>query len=174
MTAKRISRADYETKTLAALTEQYATKEILASIERFKRPPSAKRRPPINLGALAAVWVSVEWKRDQSHTGRRHPVTRACQLVAEALKGVVPAGGDASATVAKPVKWQQIKAEHGKAERLAEDDEFYRARLERNLAEARASLWPEDDYIPLRFVGGAELTGWLLATDRLERPKRVA
>jgi hypothetical protein len=155
-----ISRRDFETKALAALVKDHSRGEILAAIDSYT-PPSNKRRPKHNAGNLHAIWVAVEWKRDQSKNGGRHSVKRACELLAEDLKSIKPE----SPTVARSPGWSRLKARHHDAETIAQGDTAFKKLLSESLAEKRATLHPDDELIPMILVGDGELIGWLRFSD---------
>ncbi len=129
---------------------------------------SARRRgrPAHGSGNLLAVYVAVEWKRDQSKSGRRHSVKRACELLASEIESLSPnTTGDATTIAADPQGWSRIKDLHRQAILRAREDGEFRDLLASQLEEIRRSSWSGDELVPALFVGGCPISMWLRFSD---------
>lgn len=166
MSTKRISRKDAETTPLIQLMRLHSDAEITEALKRYRRPPSKKRRTKLNEGHWLAVWVAVEWKRDQAKIGR-HSVKRASVLLAEELESSEPvAVKKPVATVTPSPAWSRISGIHRAAEVKAKSDASFRKRLDADLSRLKNTLWPDDEVLPAIFVGGEELAMWVVYSDK--------
>lgn len=164
-----ISRRDFENKALAVLLQDHSRDEILSAIDSYA-PPSNKRRPKHNPGNLVAIWVAIEWKRDQAKNGARHSIKRGCELLAVELKSIQPG----SPNVARPPGSSRLRTLHGEAEAIAKRDHTFRKLLVDSLAEKRKTLWPGDELLPMILIGGPSATGWFVFSDEETSPTIVA
>jgi hypothetical protein len=162
----KVTRQEFDTKPLADLASEHTRAEIIAALESFGcKPPSDGGRTMNNAGGHIAIWVAVEQRCMQME---KRSELAACRLVADDMKGLEKwkkGLGPGDVTINKPPGAARIRQIHGEAKNMRKSDPVFNKRLDQELAKQCGTLKPGDTLIPLVFVGGPELTAFVVRSD---------